>query len=208
MSKILLSSAVAASVILSGCSVFQPSPAPQPPSSSPPSPPPQVRRVEPPRVEAPRVEPPQAVAPRPEPRADPPPHSSEPGINESEQLSKLIDYAQSVAAMSAFDQRRELGIANQALVREKSPLARLRLALLLCLPGTVIEEEGRALSLLESLSTGSSPAGPLRSFAGLLHAQLAERVREQKRSAQMREQLDALKAMERSLMRRSQGRPR
>src|SRR5690606_1447328 len=118
-----------------------------------------------------------------------------------------------VAAMTADEQRRELNGANQAYGREPSQLARLRLAMLLCLPGTAIADDGRALGLLEPMAAGTAgpagaAAGPLRRFAGLLHAQVGERVREQKRSAQLREQLDALKAMERSLMERSQGRGR
>jgi hypothetical protein len=128
-------------------------------------------------------------------------------------LSTLIGYAQNVAAMAADDQRRELSGANQAFGREPSPLARLRLALLLCLPGTAIADDSRALGLLEPMAAGTAGsaganAGPLRRFAGLLHAQVGERVREQKRSAQLQQQLDALKAMERNLLERGQGRAR
>lgn len=208
MSKRMLLAA-AWSVILSGCSVFQPSPPPPPPSATPsPPPPPQVRRAEPPRVEAPRAEPPRVEAPLPQARLDSPPRKGGTDINESEQVSLLIKQAQNVAAMSPEEQRRELSSANRAIAREPSIASYLKLALLLSLPGTAIDDEGRALSLLEPLIGGGSTAGPLQRFAALLHGQLAERVREQKRSAQMREQLDALKAMERSLMRRSQGRSR
>jgi hypothetical protein len=181
-----LCAAASLAIGLSGCGVLQPAP---PPSS-------------------PRAEPPRSETPRPESRPD-----ISPRISESEQLSTLIGYVQNVSAMPADDQRRELSGANQAFGRESSPLARLKLAMLLCLPGTVIADDGRALSLLEPMAAGTAGpaganAGALRRFAGLLHAQVGERVREQKRSAQLREQLDALKAMERSLMERSQGRGR
>ena len=120
----------------------------------------------------------------------------------------MIGYAQNVAAMPPEAQRRELSSANRAIAREPSIASYLKLALLFSMPGTAIEDEGRALSLLEPLIGGGATAGPLQRFAAFLHGQVAERAREQKRAAQMREQLDALKAMERSLMRRSQGRPR
>jgi len=42
-------------------------------------------------------------------------------------------------------------------------------------------------------------AGPLRSLARLLYAQLNERASEAKRANQMREQLEALKEVERTL---------
>ena len=54
----------------------------------------------------------------------------------------------------------------------------------------------------------TQPGGLLRRLAAWLHAQVSERVREQRRTAQLREQLDALKAMERNLLERGQGRKR
>lgn len=131
-------------------------------------------------------------------------------INESEEVSKLISYVQDVASQSADEQRRELAGLNRSLARDQGLLPRLRLALLLGTPGTAVHDDLRALGLLDALVGGSTAAnaGALRRFAVLLHVQVAERVREQKRAVQLREQLDALKAMERSLIRRSQGRNR
>jgi predicted RNA-binding protein Jag len=48
----------------------------------------------------------------------------------------------------------------------------------------------------------------MQQFAGLLHVQLAERVREQRRATQLKEQLDALKDVERKIIEREQARPR
>jgi hypothetical protein len=143
-------------------------------------------------------------------------------IQEMEQVSTLINYAHSLGTLPAEEQRREFSGTAQAYTREPSPVGRVKLALLLSTPGAPFQDDNRALNLLEPFVAGgaggsaasASNAGPLRRFAGLLHAQLAERMREQKRSAVLREQLDALKAVERSLMERgqgghgSQGRPR
>jgi hypothetical protein len=48
----------------------------------------------------------------------------------------------------------------------------------------------------------------MKLFAGLLHAKISERLREQRRTAQLKEQLEALKAVERKIIEREQGRPR
>lgn len=171
--------------------------------------PPPPRPAPPQQQSATRVEPARPEPARAEPRAEVPPR-----ITESEQLNSLIGYAQGVAAMAGDDQRKELAGANLAFTREpQNAAARLKLAMLLCLPGTVIADDGRALNLLEPMASNTTgaaaaSAGALRRFSGLLYAQLSERLKEQKRSAQLQQQLDALKAMERSLMERGQGRGR
>lgn len=190
--------------MLAGCGVLWPGgqqagPAPAPPQPASPRQAP-VQPL-PPR----RAEPVQAPAPA-EARA-------EPRINEGEQLGNLIGYVQQVAGMHPEEQRRELAGANQVLAREGSLLARLRVALLLGTPGLGVWDDARALALLEPLGslppgTAAQPGATLRRFAAWLHAQVAERLREQRRATQLREQLDALKAMERSLLERGQGRNR
>jgi hypothetical protein len=131
-------------------------------------------------------------------------------MNESEQVSSLISHVQSIAAQPPEGQRREVQALNQGLARDTGMLPRLKLALLLSLPGTAVSDDARALALLEPLVAGGSlaNAGALQRFASLVHGQVAERVREQRRATQLREQLDALKAMERSLLQRGQGRIR
>lgn len=190
--------------LLSGCAVMQPDSPTRPSAPSArqaPAPAPAVTHgtqvpAPPPRVEVPvqRVDPARVETP----------------LNESEQVSKLISHVQAVAAQPAEEQRREALVLSQGLVRDNGFVPRLRLALLLSLPGTAVADDARALALLEPLAAGGSlaNAGALRRFALLLHAQVAERVREQRRATQLREQLDALKAMERSLLQRGQGRIR
>jgi hypothetical protein len=123
---------------------------------------------------------------------------------EERQVMQLLAYAQRVAAMTAEQQRREYGVSNQAYARDKDPASRMRLALLLATPGASIYDAVRAASLLEPLATTGDAASPLRALARLLFTQLNERASEQKRASQMREQLDALKDVERSIMGRGQ----
>jgi hypothetical protein len=55
-------------------------------------------------------------------------------------------------------------------------------------------------------STSATQAGPMQQLAGLLYTQIVERLREQKRTAQLKEQLDAMKDIERKIIEREQGR--
>ena len=128
---------------------------------------------------------------------------------ESRQVVELIGYTQKVAALQAEEQQRELNASSQVFTKDRGAYGRVRLALLLALPGTAFNDDARAAGLLESLAGASEPPqGPMQQFAGLLHAQISERLREQRRTAQLKEQLEALKAVERKIIEREQARPR
>jgi hypothetical protein len=130
---------------------------------------------------------------------------------ESRQIIDLIAYTQRVAALQAEEQQRELNASSQIFTKDRGAYGRVRLALLLALPGTAFNDDSKAAGLLESLAgtgTSESPPGPMQQFAGLLHAQISERLREQRRTAQLKEQLEALKAVERKIIEREQARPR
>lgn len=130
---------------------------------------------------------------------------------ESRQIIDLIAYTQRVAALQAEEQQRELNASSQIFTKDRGAYGRVRLALLLALPGTAFNDDAKAAGLLESLAgtgTSESPPGPMQQFAGLLHAQISERLREQRRTAQLKEQLEALKAVERKIIEREQARPR
>jgi hypothetical protein len=141
---------------------------------------------------------------------------------ESRQVTELIGYTQKVAALRPEEQRRELNASNQMFSKDRrAAYSRVRLALLLSLPGTTFSDDIRAASLLEPLAGDSEP-GPMQEFAGLLHAQISERLREQRRgkeqleamkaiernAAQLKEQLDAMRAIERKIMERELARPK
>jgi hypothetical protein len=130
---------------------------------------------------------------------------------ESRQVIDLIAYTQRVAALQAEEQQRELNVSSQMFTKDRGAYGRVRLALLLAVPGTAFNDDAKAAGLLESLAsagTSESPTGPMQQFAGLLHAQISERLREQRRTAQLKEQLEALKAVERKIIEREQARPR
>jgi len=129
--------------------------------------------------------------------------------DESRQVVALIDYTHIVARLLPGEQQRELNASIQMFSKNRGDYGRVRLALLLALPGTAFGDESRAASLLEPLA-GAAPQspGPLQQFAALLYGQIGERLREQRRAAQLKEQLDALKAIERKIIDREQARPR
>jgi hypothetical protein len=131
--------------------------------------------------------------------------------DESRQVIELIGYAQRVAALQPEEQRRELNASTQIFSKDPGIYGRVRLALLLALPGTAFNDDARAASLLEPPAGAGGaplPAGPMQQFAGLLYAQVGERVREQRRTAQLKDQLDALRAIERQIIDREQGHPK
>jgi hypothetical protein len=124
---------------------------------------------------------------------------------EARQVVDLIAYSQRLSNMNADQQGRELKEATQEHAREPSLYTRTRLALVLASPGGAVNDDGKAASLLEAVA--AQPArSPLRQFAALVHGLLQERVRDQRRVSQLREQIDGLRAIDRSLMDREQGR--
>jgi hypothetical protein len=127
---------------------------------------------------------------------------------ESRQVVELIGYAQRVAALQLEEQQRELNASSQIFSKDRGAYGRVRLALVLSLPGTPFSDEPKAAGLLEPVVSKDTAAGPMQQFAGLLYAQVSERVREQRRATQLKEQLDALKNVERKIMEREPARPR
>lgn len=167
----------------------------------------------------PRAEPAPApvVEPRPEPAAvvsEPPPPvviiqqappAAPPPVNEEEQQAiTLLADLQRYAGESGDDLRRDLAAANQAVTRARTDANRVRLAVLLTLPGAGPTDDARALTLLESVVGKSAGTSPVKQLAAVLYAQIAERARgvaeERRRTAAAQEKLDQLRAVERSLL--------
>jgi hypothetical protein len=141
---------------------------------------------------APAAPAPAAPAPLPAPSAE---------TEESRQAAEILASAQRVAGLGAEEQRKELGAATQAFNRDRSNYSRVKLGMLHALPGAAIQDDARALSLLEPVAGG---AGALKALAGVVYAQVSERVKAQKRADQLKEQLDQLRAVERSIIERGQ----
>ena len=76
--------------------------------------------------------------------------------------------------------------------------------MLLTLPTAGPPDDARALSLLEPVVGRGGNASPMKQIAALLYAQISERARsvreEQRKTAAAQEKLDALRAVERSLL--------
>jgi len=130
--------------------------------------------------------------------------------DESRQVADLITYALRTSAFDPERQRRELKDANKTYGADQGDYSRVRLALLLSLPGTSITDEARAASLLDPSAekANGGESGALRQFGRLLHAQVSGRLRETRKAALLKEQIEALRAIDRALNERTQGRPR
>ena len=119
---------------------------------------------------------------------------------EAEEALVILNDLQKLVLASTDEQKRELNLASQAVTRQRSDLARLRLGLLQSLPANGADEN-RAIVTLEPLLKAN---GPVRAAAVVILAQLGERQRslreEKKRSEDLQQKLDALKALERSLL--------
>lgn len=127
--------------------------------------------------------------------------------DDARDLAELVGYYSRVAGMSPDEQRREYAGASQAFNRERSALNRVRLALLASMPGTQFHDDARALGLLEPFAAGPGDAGKVGQLGAMLHAQVSERARARGRADQLKEQLDALRAVERTIIERGQGPP-
>lgn len=161
--------------------------------------------VEEPTATAPEAEAPILPAPVP-PAPAPPAPVPAPAVDadESRQVAELLGYYQRVAGLGLEDQKRELATATQAFTRERSNANRVRLALLYSIPGTAMQDDVRAAQLLEPIVAGS---GAVRQFAGLVHAQVIDRQKTQKRADQLKDQVEQLRAIEKQLIERGSQTP-
>ena len=113
----------------------------------------------------------------------------------------VLAAAQRVVNAPSDEQRRELAQAQQAFQREKTLTHRLQLGLLSSMPNLPGKDDARALSTLEPLLTHPHPA--VRSLASVISEQIQERQRYERKARVLQDQLEELKAMERSLIERS-----
>ncbi len=180
---------------------------------------PPIEPVEPP------IEPARAPAPQPAPAvgqapaADPAAASTSPTIAmatpapapvqrvppEDLQTLALLADLQRFGGMGADDLRRELAAATTALGRDRSDANRVRLAVLYTLTRASPQDDQRALQLLENVAKSNPGPTAIKQLAAVLQLQVVERLRavrdEQAKANDAIQKLEALRAIERALMR-------
>lgn len=125
-------------------------------------------------------------------------------------LDRLLSYFARIRKLPGGEQGKEHELARQAYSRSQSDYNRVRLAMLLSLPGTGFSDEARALETIDPLAKNQ------RAYLHPLAVLLGSYIQEQKRlngSVQALQQnlqglqnkLDALKSLDRSLIEREQG---
>ena len=151
-----------------------------------------------------------------------------PGVRERERLAEILNQAAATARAPAAAQQRTLRLAREMYRRDETVENRLRLATLLATLPAPLRDDGAAYALLKPF-TAERDESPYASFGDLLAVQVAERlrltreseraareqeraVREQESAAReaeqrektLREQLDALKSIERGIVEREE----
>ncbi len=122
---------------------------------------------------------------------------------ETEVLS-LLAYYRGLFGLSAEDLKREYQGVSQSFVRDHSELGRLKLALLLSIPGASWRDDARLQVLLEGSSSRMAETdSPRRQFVFLLQKWAGERQREQRRADELQQKLDALLTIEKNLRKRT-----
>ena len=182
---------------------------------------------DPPMIESPPMEPvepplpaPPAVAPRVNasaPAPTPPASGQPPPViivappapatppTEDEQMIELLADLQRFGTMQNDELKRELSAASQTFARQRSDINRVRLAVLYTLVRSSPQDDQRALQLFENVAKSAPASSPIRHLAAVLQAQVNERQRavhdEQQKADAAIQKLEALRAMERSLLR-------
>lgn len=144
-----------------------------------------------------------------------------PGADERAEVSEIVAHAVASAKMPGAEQQRALRLAREAYESDRGVANRVRLASLLAtLPGS-LRDDTAAYALLKPVAAAKGES-PLQTFAALLAGQVAERLRlareseqaarehersmraAQEREQTLREQLDALKSIERGIVEREE----
>ena len=113
----------------------------------------------------------------------------------------LLLYFQHIRKLSGADLSREHEAARQAYARSRTDFGRLRLAMVLSLPGTAFNDDTRALDLCDTVA--KHEGGRLQGLAVLLGSNLQEQKRLTASAQGLQQKLDALKSLERSMIERT-----
>ena len=131
------------------------------------------------------------------------------------QMDDMMEFYESLRKLSATELSRVYDKVKQNFVQNKSDANRTRLVLLLIMPNTSFRDVTSALYLLNEWPREAKTFNHLLSFRNLLAGQLMEQQRlsssveelsqklrdEQKRVETMQNQIDAIKSMEKNLLR-------
>ncbi len=115
----------------------------------------------------------------------------------------LLLYFQHIKRMPTAELGREHDAARRAYTRGRSDFNRVRLAMVLSVPNTAVNDDTQALELLEPLMKNSRAA--LHSLALLMGTYLQEQRRLDGSVQGLQRKLDELKSLERSLIERERG---
>ena len=164
-----------------------------PPVEPPPVPPPAIQPPAPPAVQTPPPPPPQEIV-IPDPAA--------------EELKAILMYFNLISRLSANDVRREYDAARAAFAANPSEANRLRLALVLSLATNPLKDERRAMDLLEPMTKDlRGNYTPLRGLALVTHTLIREQQKLGTSVQALKEKLDALMSLEKSLTERARTEP-
>lgn len=145
----------------------------------------------------------QFQAAAPEPAAVPATAPATDHARENSEVSALLAYYQDLLDLPADDLKREYQTSSQSFSRERSELGRLRLSLLMCVPGAPWRDDAKLLALLDGAASRKAPPdSPRRQFVVLLQKLVSERQREQKRADELQQKLDSMLTIERALRER------
>jgi len=131
----------------------------------------------------------------------PPPPTPAETTHELQEVLELLSYFQRVAALPQDELRKEYNAVNAVFLREKTDAQRLRLALLLLVPGASFRDDAKLTGLLEGVAsrpvTGDANS-PQRLLAQTLLKMTNERLR------QVREEQKRIEALPREDAKRAE----
>jgi hypothetical protein len=125
----------------------------------------------------------------------------QPGSPAVTDVENLVLYFGYIRKLPAADLNREYDTARQAYNRGRLDYNRVRFAMLLSLPNTPFNDDGRALDVLEPVVRKGN--GRLYPLAQMLGSHIQEQKRLNASVQGLQQKLDALKSLERSIIERS-----
>ena len=184
--------------------IERPTPAPAPAAPAPAEQPPREPAAPAPAPGAPATVPPPVIQAPLEPLSEPPatPPTTEP--TEEQQLASVLVDLQRYGTMGQDEVRREQNAVNQLLAKQRTDFNRIRLAVLLTL-SKAPQDDQRAMQLLDTVIKSNPGSPAAKQLAAVVQVQVAERVRavrdEQQKADAAQRKLEALRNMERDLLR-------